>query len=128
MNTTFPIINHMGMPKGQSGNPAGRPKGIPNAATLEFKQAVTKLLEYAMPEMVSWLQQIAKDNPEKALELIHKYAQFAYPMLSRAEVKTEAIIHNQNMDLTSLSFDELQQMRQLMKKANAPLIENNSED
>jgi len=76
----------MAFPKGKKNPNAGRPAGAVNKQTLEFKEAVNNLLQYAMPEMVGWLSEIAKESPEKALELIHKYAQFAYPMLARQEV------------------------------------------
>ena len=63
----------------------GRPKGVQNKATVEFKEAVTNMISYATPQMVKWLEKIAKKNPEKALEMVYKFAQFGYPLLARTE-------------------------------------------
>jgi hypothetical protein len=74
----------------------GRPKGVPNKNTLDFKAAVNRLLESSTPQMVDWLQQVADGNiadggkrepdPGKALDLLAKLAEFAAPKLSRSEV------------------------------------------
>lgn len=61
----------------------GRPPGVPNKATMEFKEAVNNLIEFATPQMVMWLERVATSDPEKALELIYKFAQFGYPLLAR---------------------------------------------
>lgn len=65
------------------GDNAGRKKGIPNKATVEFKEAVNNLIEYATPQMIGWLGQIAESDPNKALDHVFKFAQFGYPLLSR---------------------------------------------
>lgn len=77
-----------GNPNLQAG--PGRPKGCENKATRDFKQAVINLLEYASPEIIKWLKRVAKDDPKGALELIGKLGEFAFPKLSRSEVKVEA--------------------------------------
>lgn len=79
----------MGQRKGQTGNPHGRPKGLQNKATLEFKEAVKNLIEFATPEMVDWLKAIAKEDPSKALEHVYKFAQFGHPLLARSELVGE---------------------------------------
>jgi hypothetical protein len=72
----------MDMPPGP-----GRPKGLPNKATLEFKEAVTNLLNHAAPEMTKWLETIAADNPEKAFDIIAKLGEYAFPKLARTEIR-----------------------------------------
>lgn len=75
----------MPAPKGNKyavgGKGGGRPKGSANQATIEFKDAVNKLIDYATPQMVSWLSEI--EDPSKRLDHIYKFAQFGYPLLSR---------------------------------------------
>jgi hypothetical protein len=64
----------------------GRPKGIPNKTTIEFKHAVNNLLNYAAPKMVAWLEKIAETDPARALDLMSKLAEYAHPKLARSEV------------------------------------------
>ena len=70
-------------------NPAGKPKGTQNRTTVEFKSAVKHLIDFATPQMVGWLEKIAQESPEKALEMVYKFAQFGYPLLARSEIKHE---------------------------------------
>lgn len=65
--------------------PVGRPPGVLNKDTRDFKQAVSNLLEHAAPKMVEWLDAIAQDNPSKALDHIAGFAEYVFPKLSRAE-------------------------------------------
>jgi hypothetical protein len=74
-----------GQPKGSTGNPNGRPVGIQNKATLEFKTAVNNLINFATPQMISWLERVALTDPDKALDMVYKFAQFGYPLLARTE-------------------------------------------
>lgn len=63
----------------------GRPKGLPNKATVEFKEAVNNLIAFATPQMVDWLELVAVEDPNKALDHVYKFAQFGYPLLARSE-------------------------------------------
>lgn len=74
-----------GLPKGVTNNPNGRPAGVPNKVTLGFKQAVVNMLDFAAPKMVEWLDEIAQDDPAKALQLIDKIADYAFPRQNRTE-------------------------------------------
>jgi hypothetical protein len=70
----------------------GRPKGIPNKATTEFRQTITELLQKNGSNVDLWLTQVAegvgdvKPDPGKALDLLAKLAEFAAPKLTRSEV------------------------------------------
>lgn len=68
------------MPKGPG---PGRPKGMQNRATIEFREGVNKLIETATPKLVEWLEEI--DDPNKRLDMVYKFAQFGYPLLARTE-------------------------------------------
>lgn len=69
----------------------GRPKGIPNKVTTEFRETVRKLLDDNADNVGRWLQQVAeghgenKADPAKALDLLAKLAEFAAPKLGRVE-------------------------------------------
>lgn len=83
----------------------GRPKGLQNKATLEFKATVTRVLEDNRDNIARWLKTVAEGNseavnahaldgkivkeipadPAKALDLVSKLAEYAYPKLARTE-------------------------------------------
>jgi hypothetical protein len=85
-------------------NPNGRPKGTPNKTTIEFKQAVNNLLEFATPQMVEWLSRVAEADPSKALDHIGKLAEYAHPKLNRTELagdKDAPVQHQHSHDLSA---------------------------
>ena len=71
----------------------GRPKGIPNKITVEFRDTVRQLLEDNRANVGRWLTLVAegdgsdncKSDPGKALDLLAKLAEFAAPKLGRVE-------------------------------------------
>lgn len=72
--------------KGQSGNRGGRPKGTPNKATAEAREAFKKLLDKNTPQMQKWLDQVAMEDPAKAMDLVLKLAEYVLPKLQRQEL------------------------------------------
>lgn len=78
----------MGRPKGTP-KTGGRVAGTPNRVTQEFRETVTRLLEDNAENVALWLEQVAKDDPDKALQRLAQLAEFAAPKLSRSEIKAE---------------------------------------
>lgn len=74
---------------GKSGNPSGRPKGASDKKTSEFKAALNKLLEDASPKLQAWLEEVAKDDPAKALDHLCRLAEYVHPKLARSENETK---------------------------------------
>lgn len=64
----------------------GRPKGVPNKSTQLVREAIANLLERNAPNMDRWLNEVAQDDPYKALDLMNKLSEYHIPKLARTEV------------------------------------------
>lgn len=64
----------------------GRPKGSENKATTEVRQVIRRMLEKAGPQMEGWLEEVAKKDPAKALELVLRACEYAIPKMRRTEL------------------------------------------
>lgn len=71
---------------GESGNPAGRPKGRANKITEELKEAFAQVLGNKLPEFEEWLDRVAETDPAKALDLAVKLSERFVPALARQEI------------------------------------------
>jgi hypothetical protein len=72
----------------------GRPKGVPNRTTVEFRDTIRDLLDGNKENVSKWLELVAEGDPDrdirpdpyKALDMIAKLAEYAAPKLSRTEM------------------------------------------
>lgn len=64
----------------------GRPKGLPNRSTQIVREAIANLLERNAGNMDRWLNEVAQDDPYKALDLMNKLSEYHIPKLARTEV------------------------------------------
>jgi hypothetical protein len=72
----------------------GRPKGVPNKSTETVRKAIAVLLERNAENMDKWLTTVAdgdevkgiKPQPDKALDIMQKLAEYHIPKLARTEV------------------------------------------
>lgn len=71
--------------KGQSGNPAGRPVGSKNRASVELRKGFELLAQHNIYEVQGWLDAVAQDDPAKALTIYLQLAEFVTPKLARTE-------------------------------------------
>ena len=82
----------------------GRPKGVPNKSTETVRKAIAMLLERNSEKMDEWLQLVAygdselgvKPQPDKALDIMQKMAEYHIPKLARTELVGDA---NQPVEL-----------------------------
>ncbi len=75
----------MPMPKGQSGNPAGKPKGTPNRATTMAREAIAEFVEGNVDRLNGWLDQIAEKDPKAAFDCFMDVVEYHIPKLARTE-------------------------------------------
>ena len=85
--------------KGGAREGAGRPKGVPNKATTEAREAVKAILDNNLPFIQAWIQSTAEGifddqsgkwvvppNPAKACDIVQNMVEYAVPKLARTEV------------------------------------------
>jgi hypothetical protein len=80
-----------GVGKGNTNNPNGRPKGSVNRVTGDTREVFRNLVEENANRFQGWIDEVAKRDPEKALNLVINIAEFVLPKLSRTEIKAEVI-------------------------------------
>ena len=64
----------------------GRPRGVPNKVTQEFRQTIQMLLDENRENVSKWIAEIALEDKDKALRHITNLAEFAAPKLNRTEL------------------------------------------
>lgn len=76
------------MPNKQPRNTGGRPKGSPNKATAQAREAIAKLVDGNAGRLQEWLDQIAADEkqgPAVAFKLLMDVMEYHVPKLARTE-------------------------------------------
>ena len=87
------MVNAGSFKKGEKRPKQGRPPGMANKATTEFRETVRALLEDNRGNVGRWLALVAEGDgtdkgapdPGRALDLLSRLAEFAAPKLARTE-------------------------------------------
>lgn len=74
-------------PKGQSNNPNGRTKGVPNKATTNAREAIAAFVEGNVDRLNGWLDAIAAESPKQAFDCFMGVVEYNIPKLARTEVQ-----------------------------------------
>jgi len=64
----------------------GRSKGTPNAVTKEIRSVYKELLEKNLSNIDIWLQEVAKKNPDKALNFVIRLSEYVIPKLQSTQL------------------------------------------
>lgn len=63
----------------------GRKKGTPNRTTKEMREALQGILNNNIDNIDDWINEIAKKEPEKAINVLLKLTEYILPKLNKTE-------------------------------------------
>lgn len=90
----------------------GRKKGTPNKKTKEIKEAFELIVDNNLNNIDEWIKNIADDNPEKAINIILKFAEYVLPKLNKTEY-----IETKDDEYVNMTDDELEkEMKEMYKE------------
>jgi hypothetical protein len=78
---------------GESGNPNGRKKGVPNKDTQQVKDAYLALIQGNLPQLQEWLDRVAAKDPGRAIDLLLKLSPFVIPKKSEQDISLDSPIN-----------------------------------
>ena len=78
----------------------GRPKGAPNKVTQQIRDRFQDIANDNLDNVQRWLDEIAVDNPEKALDLFLKLSEYVLPKLARTEVIADITQRVEQVNIT----------------------------
>lgn len=93
----------------------GRREGTPNKTTTEVREAFQELISGNLDSMNEWIEQVAKDNPAKALELLLKMSDFILPRLNRVEMDQSDEQNKVNIPVEAWINPEFQKIASQLK-------------
>ena len=64
-------------------------KGVPNKTTKEIRDGFHMFVENNIGKFQEWIEEVAEDNPAKAIELVTSLGEYILPKLSRTEIEAD---------------------------------------
>jgi hypothetical protein len=81
----------------------GRTTGTPNKVSKDVREAYQALIESNLENMNSWLTEVSKENPAKALELMIRLSDFVLPKLKQIELNDNEYAYDNTAVITFVS-------------------------
>lgn len=78
-----------GFQKGQSGNPNGRKKGVPNKTTQQIKEMITSLVGNQMEKWPGVIDKMMKDDPAEAMKITGRLIDYVLPKQTKIDLEGE---------------------------------------
>lgn len=96
-------MGHGGKRKG-----SGRKPGATQPEIKKAREAIAKFCDINSDKIQTWFDEVAAENPEKALDILYKYMEFHVPKLARREIKAESrIVDKHGEDIIQRDLDIL---------------------
>lgn len=84
----------------------GREKGTPNKITKDIKEAYQHLIEVNIENLDSWLNEVAKNDPAKAMDIMIRLSEYVVPKLNRTTTTNHSMPSIVINEITKQSKDE----------------------
>ena len=82
---------------------SGRPKGSPNKATANAREAIAAFVDGNAPRLAGWLDEIAADDPAAAFRCFMDVVEYHVPKLARTEISGDLTIRSLADELGALN-------------------------
>jgi hypothetical protein len=67
----------------------GRKKGTPNRMTYDVRTKYKEFVEGNIDNLNTWMDRVARNDPDKALDFMLKFSEYFIPKLQRTELTGE---------------------------------------
>ncbi len=92
-------------------------KGTPNKSTKEIREGFQCFVEDNIPKFQEWINEVADNNPAKAIELVTSLGEYILPKLSRTEIEADITAEiKPEIDYGNLDESTLKNLIEQLKK------------
>jgi hypothetical protein len=96
----------------------GSRKGVPNKTTKEIRDGFQMFVENNIGKFQQWIDEVAEDNPAKAIELVTSLGEYILPKLSRTEIDADITAEvKPKIDYSKLDKETLKSVLEALKKS-----------
>jgi hypothetical protein len=97
----------------------GSRRGVPNKTTKEIRDSFQFFIENNVPKFQEWIEEVAKTNPAKAIELVTSLGEYILPKLSRTEIEADVTAEvKPKIDYSKLDKETLKSVLEALKKGD----------